>query len=357
VDPARDALLKEAEQRVADAEAAEQSAKAHAKKAAEELVRAKTELDFYEAEAKSDAAKARAKRAEAKRLEKEAAARRKNPKRGDPLEAEKQAKEAHREADRLDLEAEQSRDLVDQAKAAKRRAADEARKAEKKTVLIAEKRAAQARESFDVQADLARRIDALEAKYRDLPEVRERPNIEPPTASEAGKLKWEIDSLKRRLSQEAAKGGADAYSRMRAASPGPDARNLAIDNLKELPKELRGLNGDPIDVTTGKELKPEEISPDHLWPLKRVAEESGIIRLTPKQQLKIAELPENYLPMSKTANSSKRERTMEEWFKTQEGSKVPKDLQDMLIKAQERGRARVQEEIQKMIKQNMESSK
>jgi hypothetical protein len=186
--------------------------------------------------------------------------------------------------------------------------------------------------------------------------VRARPNIEPPTGSEAGKLKWEIDSVKRRLYSEAAKAGVDTYTRLRAASPGPDATKLALENLDDLPKELRGPNGQPIDVTTGKEIKPEDISPDHIYALKRIAREPGFNRLTPEQQLEIAELTKNYMPMTEEANSSKGGRTMEEWFKTPEGSKVPPDLRKVLIETQERARTHVREQIEKMIKQNESSS-
>ena len=340
-DPVRDALLKEAEQRVADAEATVRHAQAHANTA-------KTELEFYEAEAKSDAAKARAKRAEARRLEKEAAARRKNPQRGDPIEAENQAKEANREADRLDMEAKQ-------ALGVKRGAAEEAKKAEK-SVPVAEKRAKKAGESHERQVELSRRLDALEARYRALPEVAAKPNMKPPTSSEAGTLKWEIDSVKRQLYGEAAKAGVDIYTRLRAASPGRNATKLALKNLQDLPKQLRGPNDNPIDVTTGEEMKPEDISPDHIYPLNSIAQEPGFDSLTPKQQLEIAELTKNYMPLSEAANFSKSGRTMEEWFKTPEGRKVPLKMREMLIEIQEQARTHVQDQIKEMIKQNERSS-
>lgn len=354
-DPVRDALLKEAEQRVADAEAAVQRAQADANKAAENIGKAKTELEFYEAEAKSDTAKARAKRAEATRLDKEAAARRKNPNRGDPIEAENRAKEANREADRLDMEAQQARDVVDRARGEKRDAAKEARK-ESKSVPVAEKQAKKARESHERQVELSRRLDTLEARYRALPEVRAKPNIEPPTGSAAGKLKWEIDSVKRQLYGEAAKADVDLYTRLRAASPGRNATKLALENLNDLPKELSGPNGNPIDITTGKEMKPEDISPDHIYPLKSIAEEPGFDSLTPKQQLEIAELTKNYMPLSEGANSSKGGRTMEEWFKTPEGNKISPKFRKLLIEIQAEARVHVQEQIQEMIKQNRTSS-
>lgn len=354
-DPGREALLKEAEQRVADAEEAARQAQKEANEAAENVGKAKTELEYYEAETKSDKARARAKRAEATRLEKEAARRRKNPARGDPIEAENQAKEAKNQAERLEKEAEQAAELADEAKEKARAATKAAKKAER-SAPAAEARAKQARGSHQRQVELSQRLDELEARYRALPEVRAKPNISPPMASEAGKLRLEIESVRRQLYGEAAKAGVDLYTRLRAASPGPDATKLALENLNDLPKELRGPNGHPIDVTTGKEMNPADVSPDHMHALKRIAQEPGMDSLTPKQQLEIAELKKNYLPLSETANSSKSGRTMAEWFKTPEGSKVPPALRKILLEAEEQARQHVQDEIQKRIKQNKSSS-
>jgi hypothetical protein len=350
-DPGRDVLLKEAEQRIADAEESFRNAQEHENEAAENAKNAKTDLEFYEAEAKRDAATARRKRSEARRFEAEVAARRRNPKRGDPAEAEKQAADANREADRLEKKAEEARSLVEQARERSRESREQARTA-KKDVPVAEKRATQARESHERQTDLSRRLDELEARYRNHPEVRAKPNVEPPTGSAAGKLKWEIDSVKRQLRGEVAKAGMDVYDRLRAASPGRDATKLALQNLESLPASLLGPNKHPIDVTTGLEMNPADISPDHIYPLKSIAGEKGINKLTPRQQLDIAELIKNYMPLSEKANFSKSGRTMEEWFETDVGSKVPVNLREVLIEIQAKAREHVQQEIKNMIKQN-----
>ena len=116
--------------------------------------------------------------------------------------------------------------------------------------------------------------------------------------------------------------------------------------MKRFDKKLQGPNGHPIDVTNpGVEIKPGEISPDHVYSLKRITEDERFRRLSPRQQEQITEEMKNYYPLTSTAQSSKSDRTMAEWFLTPEGSRIPTDIRELLLDIE----AQAKEHIDKMI--------
>ena len=136
--------------------------------------------------------------------------------------------------------------------------------------------------------------------------------------------------------------------RLRSRS-GPGAAKKAVQNLDDLPTELRAADGRPIDITDPARTTLTAVSPDHIYPVDKIIREPGFGRLKPAQQREILELKSNYIPLSINANSSKGSMTMNEWFKTPTGKNVPAKLRPLLRQAEKRAKAAVRARIAEML--------
>ena len=76
------------------------------------------------------------------------------------------------------------------------------------------------------------------------------------------------------------------------------------------------------------------------------------VRLKPAQQREVLELQENYFPLSAEANSSKGSLTMDEWFKTPVGSKIPLNLRPALREVEQRAQQAVEHHMDDLLKKN-----
>jgi len=109
-------------------------------------------------------------------------------------------------------------------------------------------------------------------------------------------------------------------------------------------QETVELATDPAAVK-GKPIADAEVSPDHIYAMDRIFEEDGFNLLTIEQQAEILELPENYMPLSGALNSSKRARTMAEWFTTPEGSRIDVRVRPLLIELEAQAQKAVRSRI------------
>ncbi|MFD0346180.1 hypothetical protein ACFQ0M_09105 [Kitasatospora aburaviensis] len=104
------------------------------------------------------------------------------------------------------------------------------------------------------------------------------------------------------------------------------------------------MNGTPVDVTTGQPLTGSwEV--DHLVPRAEIARDPRFARLSPLQQDSILlDVPENYLPMSKQANLSKSDWTVNEWIarRAADGRPLPAAIAEALREADRLARAAIE---------------
>ena len=337
-----------AQRRVANAEESLRRAKEGAQQAQTRVQNLRGELGYYNVETKKTGELLDAKRTEVELHEAEAAQRRLDPSRGDPAEAEKLAVEARGAVAKLETELQGAEELVTKTKSDLKLATGRSKEATK-GVKTAEEQSTFVSASSERQTKLAQQIDELETQFNSLPEVQARPGLyrySPAPTAEAANLKRQIEGLRQELRTEIEAAVSNLYERMRGLSPGKDATRRAIANMKRFDKKLQGPHGHPIDVTNpGVEIKPGEISPDHVYSLKRITEDEKFRRLSPRQQEQITEEMKNYYPLTTTAQSSKSNRTMAEWFLTPEGSRIPMDIRKLLLDVE----AQAKEHIDKMI--------
>lgn len=100
------------------------------------------------------------------------------------------------------------------------------------------------------------------------------------------------------------------------ATPGPAARPAALANAASLESTaLHPVNGRPIDVTTGLPMETRNPATDHIMSRDEIASDPRFARLSPlKREEILLDVPENYLPFTTEANSSKGALSVEEWI-------------------------------------------
>jgi hypothetical protein len=133
--------------------------------------------------------------------------------------------------------------------------------------------------------------------------------------------------------------------RLAAATPGPAARPVALANARSLPNEaLRPVNGVPIDVTNGLPMTTADWATDHLESRVEIARDPRFARLSPAKQREIlTNVPENYLPITLVANSSKGIKSVNEWIAARARTNpIPKEMAEALRAADQRARAAIE---------------
>jgi hypothetical protein len=192
-------------------------------------------------------------------------------------------------------------------------------------------------------ADRQRTIDMIYQRNRGTKPAKDTPDGDALRLAEGEKAK-----LQRELQAELATLKQDWIAELRQGTPGPGSKQSAVDNLADLPAEL-SVGGKPFDFTDANGKLLDKVSPDHIYPFDKIVREPGFNRLTPAQQRELLELKANYLPFTVSANKSKRAFTMEEWFKTDIGSRVPDRLRSALIDAEKRAQKAVRDYIDKAL--------
>jgi hypothetical protein len=130
-----------------------------------------------------------------------------------------------------------------------------------------------------------------------------------------------------------------------AATPGSAARPDALRNAASLDPVLQPVNGVPIDVTTGKPMTTTNWPTDHIMSRTEIARDPRFARLTPlEREAMLLEIPENYLPLTTEANSSKGGLSIDAWIaaRAKSGQPLPAEVVTALRAADKRARAAVE---------------
>jgi len=193
-------------------------------------------------------------------------------------------------------------------------------------------------------ADVDRRINEIYSRNR-----WRRPPDKSPDGNELRLLEQEKETYIKDLQGQMKKLGGDWAEQLRAGTPGSGAVDKAMKNLGDLPAELR-LDGRPFDVTDPGRAPLTAVSPDHIHPVEKILRDPRFGRLTPDQQREILELQKNYFPLSAEANSSKGSLTMDEWFKTPVGRKIPQNLREPLRQVEKGAKEAVERRMEDFLK-------
>lgn len=106
----------------------------------------------------------------------------------------------------------------------------------------------------------------------------------------------------------------------------------------------------PIDdpVLAGKKVETA-LEADHIVPMDKIAKMENFDKLTFEQQVKILNNPENFTALSKSANTSKKAKSYEDWTHYKKGKpgeiEVNPDFRKEMIKKEKE----LERKIQKLI--------
>jgi hypothetical protein len=106
---------------------------------------------------------------------------------------------------------------------------------------------------------------------------------------------------------------------------------------------LRPVNGMPIDVTTGAPITSTNWTVDHIVSRAEIAADPRFAALTPLQQLDLLlDVPENYLPLTRSVNSSKGPLSIPDWLRGRPaGRAIRPDIAKALLAAHARAKAAI----------------
>lgn len=128
--------------------------------------------------------------------------------------------------------------------------------------------------------------------------------------------------------------------------PGERAKPQALANANKYPA-LKPVNGRPIDVTTGKPMETDSWASDHIMSRNEIANDPRFHLLDPEQRWQMIHgIPENFLPFTKAANSSKGKKSISQWLASPAGKKsIPDDVAEALRVADKAARAAVEQKF------------
>jgi hypothetical protein len=154
-------------------------------------------------------------------------------------------------------------------------------------------------------------------------------------------LEDELRKTQAQLNAEISGLTSTVAERVASATPGAVARPDALANAAALMSPLHPVNGVPIDVTTGATMSTREWAVDHIVSRSEIARDPRFARLSPLQQLDLLlGIPENYLPMTGVANSSKGGLSVPIWItaRADAGRPIPPEVAVALLAADKRAR-------------------
>ena len=104
-------------------------------------------------------------------------------------------------------------------------------------------------------------------------------------------------------------------------------KKLAKENLEQFPA-LQDENGVPLDVTTGEPIQGDDWVADHLVSRSKIASDPRYRLLTRAGRREmLSDIKENLLPITPEANSSKLDRSVNEWLMARARAGKPIDAE------------------------------
>lgn len=177
-----------------------------------------------------------------------------------------------------------------------------------------------------------------------------RPGREPaftlPGASDYYQKAAQLATARAKLAERVQDLTVSLKDQLAATTPGRAARPVALANASSLPDQaLRPVNGVPIDVTTGSPMNTADWATDHLMSRTEIAQDPRYARLSPAKRREIlTKVRENFLPMTREANSSKGAQTVNEWIAGRpETKRIPDDMAKALRAADKLARDAIEQ--------------
>jgi len=199
-----------------------------------------------------------------------------------------------------------------------------------------------------LDARMASTLDPPGGFTKDQWQAGRRRNIRPTRDQPGAAAYYELEAKKekalRSIESETENLSRRIDDQVRAATPGKVGRPAALKNAAALPPPLRPKNGVPIDVTTGQPMTTTDWATDHIMARSEIARDPRFARLTPQQRdSMLLDVPENYLPITGSANSSKKGLSVKDWIAARERNHIalPKEMADALLVADARAREAV----------------
>jgi hypothetical protein len=190
-------------------------------------------------------------------------------------------------------------------------------------------------------------------------QLRPTKGIAPPTGTPAGQRYKDLRGATGRGKKTLAERREDLYrslsEHVARLTPGDKGKPLAMENARKLGEkfpEMAPRDDVPIDVTTGKPIEGDWAT-DHLMSRSEIAKDPRFKRLDPAGREEILRnVPENYLPITPAANSSKLNRTISEWLAAlaRKGKPVDWRIAKGLREADKLARAAVEKKFQDLLK-------
>jgi hypothetical protein len=245
------------------------------------------------------------------------------------------------EAKTLRAEQPGDRDVIDELVTKHRTEAARA-KAEVRNATKAEKAAASEARDVSVAQDRISRIEEKIAEIdRQMHDITRDPELtrkfgpregqRPPSSTKQYDAYQKLGRKRTELLEELADRTEDLTRSLtkhaRGVTPGEPGKVLAKENLEQFPA-LQDENGVPLDVTTGEPIQGDDWVADHLVSRSKIASDPRYRLLTRAGRREmLSDIKENLLPITPEANSSKLDRSVNEWLMARARAGKPIDAE------------------------------
>ncbi|MCY6354740.1 hypothetical protein [Clostridium sp. ZS2-4] len=133
----------------------------------------------------------------------------------------------------------------------------------------------------------------------------------------------------------------ELYNKLRKQTPTDEIRDMVNEGV-DLPMEDFALPGKQIT---------NALEADHIVPMKKIVCMEGFEKLSYEQQVNILNYKENFIGLSKVANTSKGSKTYEEWLLYKKGNiKVNPEFRERMIRIEKELQGQIQSLIDDFLK-------
>ena len=197
-------------------------------------------------------------------------------------------------------------------------------------------------------ADLDQRMSKIAKDSQRADQMGVRASTRPPALTAQGKeyrkLEGERNEAKRMLDTRTEDLTRSIAEQVENWTPGAAAKPGAKKNANTI-SALKRDSGNPIDVTTGLPMKSDAWAVDHIMSRTEIASDPRFILLDEAGRKKmIFGIPENYMPITIEANSSKLNKSVPKWLvdRARDGKPIPADMAAALRELDDQARKAVE---------------